>query len=33
MVRDETIFFLLVEDNTDDELLTRRTLKNSNICN
>ena len=32
MVRDETIF-LLVEDNPDDELLTRRTLKNSNVCN
>jgi two-component system response regulator len=32
MVRDETIS-LLVEDNPDDELLTRRTLKNSNVCN
>ena len=32
MVRDETIF-LLVEDNPDDELLTRRTLKKSNVCN
>ncbi len=31
MVRDETI--LLVEDNPDDELLTRRTLKKSNVCN
>lgn len=31
MVRDETI--LLVEDNPDDELLTRRTLKKNNICN
>ena len=33
MVRDETTFFLLVEDNPDDELLTRRTLKKSNVCN
>src|SRR5919107_4873244 len=32
MVRDETIF-LLVEDNPDDELFTRRTLKKSNVCN
>jgi two-component system, response regulator len=32
-MRDETIFFLLVEDNPDDELFTRRTLKKSNICN
>src|SRR5215212_2510520 len=31
MVRDETI--LLVEDNADDELLTRRTLKKNNIFN
>jgi two-component system, response regulator len=31
MKRDETI--LLVEDNPDDELLTRRTLKKSNVCN
>jgi two-component system, response regulator len=31
MVRDETI--LLVEDNPDDELLTRRALKKSNVCN
>ena len=31
MVRDETI--LLVEDNADDELLTRRTLKKNNVCN
>ena len=31
MMRDETI--LLVEDNPDDELLTRRTLKKSNVCN
>ncbi len=31
MIRDETI--LLVEDNPDDELLTRRTLKKSNVCN
>jgi two-component system response regulator len=31
MVRDETI--LLVEDNADDELLTRRTLRKNNICN
>jgi two-component system, response regulator len=29
--RDEAI--LLVEDDADDELLTRRTLKNNNICN
>ena len=29
--RDETI--LLVEDNPDDELLTRRALKKSNVCN
>ena len=28
---DETV--LLVEDNPDDELLTRRTLKKNNICN
>jgi two-component system, response regulator len=33
VVRDETTFFLLVEDNPDDELLTRRTLKKSNVCN
>ena len=33
MMRDETIFFLLVEDNPDDELFTRRTLKKSNVCN
>jgi two-component system, response regulator len=33
VVRDETIFFLLVEDNPDDEILTQRTLKKSNICN
>jgi two-component system response regulator len=33
VVRDETTFFLLVEDNLDDELLTRRTLKKSNVCN
>jgi two-component system, response regulator len=33
VVRDETSFFLLVEDNPDDELLTRRTLKKSNVCN
>jgi len=32
-MRDETIFFLLVEDNPDDELFTRRTLKKSNVCN
>jgi two-component system, response regulator len=32
MVRDESIF-LLVEDNPDDELLTRRALKKSNVCN
>jgi two-component system, response regulator len=32
-MRDETTFFLLVEDNPDDELLTRRTLKKSNVCN
>src|SRR5918993_1616599 len=31
MVRDDTI--LLVEDNADDELLTRRTLKKNNVCN
>jgi two-component system response regulator len=31
MVKDGTI--LLVEDNADDELLTRRTLKKNNICN
>ena len=31
MIRDETI--LLVEDNPDDELLTRRTLKKSNVSN
>ena len=31
MVREETI--LLVEDNPDDELLTRRTLHKNNICN
>jgi two-component system response regulator len=31
VVRDETI--LLVEDNPDDELLTRRALKKSNVCN
>ena len=31
MVVDKTI--LLVEDNPDDELLTRRTLKKNNICN
>jgi len=31
MMVDETI--LLVEDNADDELLTRRTLKKNNICN
>ena len=31
MVAEETI--LLVEDNADDELLTRRTLKKYNICN
>ena len=31
MVRDETI--LLVEDNADDQLLTRRTLRKHNICN
>src|SRR5829696_6058020 len=31
MVADETI--LLVEDNADDELLTRRTLRKNNICN
>ena len=31
MVRDETI--LLVEDNADDELLTRRTLRKDNVCN
>jgi two-component system, response regulator len=32
VMRDETIF-LLVEDNPDDELFTRRTLKKSNVCN
>jgi two-component system response regulator len=31
VVRDETI--LLVEDNADDELLTRRALKKNNVCN
>ena len=31
MVAEETI--LLVEDNADDELLTRRTLRKNNICN
>ena len=31
MMKDQTI--LLVEDNPDDELLTRRALKKSNICN
>lgn len=31
VMRDETI--LLVEDNPDDELLTRRILKKSNVCN
>jgi two-component system response regulator len=31
MVSNETI--LLVEDDADDELLTRRTLKKNNICN
>ena len=31
VVADKVI--LLVEDNPDDELLTRRTLKKSNICN
>ncbi len=31
MVRDETI--LLVEDNADDELLTRRALEKHNVCN
>jgi two-component system, response regulator len=31
VVRDDTI--LLVEDNADDELLTRRTLRKNNICN
>jgi two-component system response regulator len=31
VTKDETI--LLVEDNPDDELLTRRALKKSNICN
>ena len=31
MGRDEVI--LLVEDDADDELLTRRTLKKNNICN
>jgi two-component system, response regulator len=33
VMRDEPIFFLLVEDNPDDELFTRRTLKKSNVCN
>jgi two-component system, response regulator len=32
MVRDETIL-LLIEDDVDDELLTRRTVKKSNVCN
>ena len=31
MERDETV--LLVEDNPDDALLTRRALKKNNICN
>lgn len=31
MKRDETI--LLVEDNPDDELLTRRAFRKSNVCN
>jgi two-component system, response regulator len=31
VVRDDTI--LLVEDNADDALLTRRTLRKNNICN
>ncbi len=31
LVHEETI--LLVEDNPDDELLTRRTLRKNNICN
>jgi two-component system response regulator len=31
MVREETI--LLVEDNADDEMLTRRTLRKNNVCN
>jgi two-component system, response regulator len=31
VVRDETI--LLVEDDADDELLTRRALKKNNVCN
>ena len=31
MVREETI--LLVEDNPDDELLTRRALEKNNLCN
>ena len=31
LVRDETI--LLVEDDPDDELLTRRALKKNNVCN
>jgi CheY-like chemotaxis protein len=31
MVREETV--LLVEDNADDELLTRRTLRKDNVCN
>jgi len=32
MVRDKTIL-LLIEDVVDDELLTRRTVKKSNVCN
>jgi hypothetical protein len=31
VVRDETI--LLVEDDADDELLTRRALRKNNVCN
>ena len=31
MVREDAI--LLVEDNADDELMTRRTLKKNNVCN
>ena len=31
MVREETI--LLVEDDADDELMTRRTLRKNNVCN
>ena len=31
MVREEVI--LLVEDNTDDELMTRRVLEKNNLCN